>query len=760
MHQKFYSFLIFLSGFSTACATENVDWKDIQSFREQIIHIRTGDHRSFIQMWKNKKKLNYIESFAMGLAHFKLKEFRRALLFFARSVFISGKMPSKYYPSVVHHYLDSWSNSFKKRSPFHGEALYYVTLCYHKLGENNYAIKFLDIFEDYMNDLLEEKYLELKARIISKLNPDRAAHLYHKILEDFKKPVYHIRIGSIYHKKERYGDALREYFEALTFYKNRWSYKIAAEQMDGIFKKKKYLLKKLNSKERVLLAEGLRLLKQNRRAALIWNQIKRSGASKSMTRQEKFYFTHFYGRHLMNRRKYTELVQFIPKQIGDLSSKEKKTIFIELGNWLLKRDRYGVILDLLPVLSKERELNLIRLQALHKTRGTTREKEARYYLRNFDPDSTIAERAYFSACLDQLKQNTSKSLECLKKLSSLTDGFSTGGRSKYFLAKVFEKKGEKKKAMELYKNIYLRSPSNYFAFKALEKIKASTGRPLPGNDLKEIREWLSGQILKPNQLKKFVAKKKKDVSYAVDSFWKEWESKLEDIDDADEELKRSVLFIAVGAVSLASPYMQELNELDQNLLFQKAGHLLNDAHLKYTYLKRYTIKKKKSFDIFTLSRKARESLYPAPYKKYIEEASKRFGVGKARLYALMKQESNFHPSLVSVSGASGLMQIMPRTARWLNRKLKIRKLDLMYPRHSILLGAMFYAQMSKRLNGDFEYIAISYNAGPGRLSKWRRKFDTSDKDIFLENIPFRETNLYVKRTRSYYDRYKILIQFK
>ena len=727
--------------------------------KEQVSNIHTNDHSSFIKKWKKKKKLNYIESFTMGMAHYKMKKFRSALLYFASSVFMSGKRPSKYYPSVVYQYLNSWSNSFRKKSPFHSEAMYYVASCYHELGENDYSLKFLSIFEDHMDDVLKEKYWELKARISSKIDPQKAVQLYRKILEDFEKPVYYIRIGSIYHKQKKYKEAFGEYFKALSFDKNIWSYKLTIEQIHDIFKKEKYLLNNLSDQEKIFMAEGYRLIKQDKKANSIWNQIKKKDILQSMKPHGRYYFVHFYGRHLMKRREYSRLVEFIPKHIDDLSEKNKNIILADLGNWLLKRDRYMIILNLIPSLSKERELNLIRLQALYKVKGSSREKEAGYYLKNFDPDSTIAERAYFSACLDQLQQDISKSLACLKKLSSLTDGFSTGGRSRFFAAKIFEKKGRKKKAMKLYKNIYLKSPSNYFVFKALEKIKKTTQEPLPKNGLGEIRNWISTQILNPDQLKRFINQKKIKPSYAVDPFWKKWEDKLEDIDGFSEKLKRSVLFIAIGSASLAKPYMQDLDEFTQNFLFQKAGHLLDNAHLKYTYLTRYTIRKKKSLDIFTLSKKARDSLYPTPYKKHIREASKKFKVEKARLYALMKQESSFHPALVSSAGASGVMQVMPRTARWLNRSLRLKRLDLINPRHSILLGAMYYSQMSRRLNGNFEYIAIAYNAGPSRLSRWRKELDTSDKDIFLENIPFRETNLYVKRTRSYYDRYKILIWF-
>ena len=142
---------------------------------------------------------------------------------------------------------------------------------------------------------------------------------------------------------------------------------------------------------------------------------------------------------------------------------------------------------------------------------------------------------------------------------------------------------------------------------------------------------------------------------------------MQSLDQADPKNKKSNSFYRNGVNTLAEPYLKKLDPTRRLLIYQKAGHLIDDAYTKHAYLKAYAIKKKKSIDIFTLSNKARDSLYPTPYKKYIREASKRFGVTQERLYSLMKQESGFHPGLRSSAGATGAMQLMPSTARWLNK---------------------------------------------------------------------------------------------
>ena len=68
--------------------------------------------------------------------------------------------------------------------------------------------------------------------------------------------------------------------------------------------------------------------------------------------------------------------------------------------------------------------------------------------------------------------------------------------------------------------------------------------------------------------------------------------------------------------------------------------------------------------------------------------------------------------------------------------------------------------MQRMFKRDFEMIAIAYNAGPGRLFEWKKKYSHLDKTLFLENIPYDETYLYVKLTKKNYDRYKLLLRYE
>ena len=758
IHKSQKVFLLTLLAFVACfCKASSPKWNEIHTLKGKLNFFRTGEYGQLVrEIQKKGPKINYAEAFMLGKAYFALKKYRESAAWFARSVYHSKSKPRKNHASYLRSYLTSWGNLFKEHSPLAAEALYHVALCHHQLGAYGQAIQFLDIMEKHLNEELREKHGELKARVVTKISGVRGLRLYEKLIQKYKKSTYYIRKASIYAKTKQSRKAVDTYFQALEFNRVSWSYKVAAKQIFALGQKEPSLLKHLSNRQKIFLAEGHRMWRRHKKAKGIWRQVKIA----SLSQRDLPLYVRFYSAFLVDQKRYSEAVQTVKRNIASFNQKEKDKLIHALAAKLLKKNKYQELIRLIPPYSPNTKLTLIRMQALRKTESSLREKEAAHYLTNHDADSSITERAYFSSCLQKIiKKETSRAVSCLRRLVGYTKNMSTGGRSRYFLARFSEENNENKAdVLRKYAEVYLNSPSDFYVFKALEK-SLTPPLPLPENNVEEIRLWLSVQAGEPKNIRRFFAQKKKDPGYSIDPFWKEWERELQGLDQADPKIKKAILFIGMGFNSLAEPYLKKLEPTRKLLIYQKAGYLIDDAYIKHAYLKAYTIKKKKSIDIFTLSNKARDSLYPTPYKKYIREASNRFGVTRERLYALMKQESGFHPGLRSSAGATGAMQLMPSTARWLNKKLKIKKMNLTNPRHSILLGTKFYADASKKYSDQFEEIAIAYNAGPRRLVEWKKSIPTDDQDLFLERIPFRETNLYVKRTKSYYDRYKVLSYF-
>lgn len=140
-----------------------------------------------------------------------------------------------------------------------------------------------------------------------------------------------------------------------------------------------------------------------------------------------------------------------------------------------------------------------------------------------------------------------------------------------------------------------------------------------------------------------------------------------------------------------------------------------------------------------------------------------YTVDAALIHAIMRQESRFDPSAESPSGARGLMQLMPATARYVvgqnNLKAKYRAGEaLENPQLNLEIGQRYVASLleDKFVDGDVSSLLIAYNAGPGNLARWKRQWqDVSDPLLFVELIPAVETRRYVERVLSNYWMYRM-----
>jgi soluble lytic murein transglycosylase-like protein len=124
------------------------------------------------------------------------------------------------------------------------------------------------------------------------------------------------------------------------------------------------------------------------------------------------------------------------------------------------------------------------------------------------------------------------------------------------------------------------------------------------------------------------------------------------------------------------------------------------------------------------------------YDVHIQAAAEKYGLAPPLLRAVMAVESNFNPGAVSEKGATGLMQLMPNTAR------DMLVDDLLDPGQNIDGGARYLRQLQNQFGNDLEKVLAAYNAGPEAV---RRSGGAIP--------PFRETQAYVKKVLALYDSY-------
>jgi soluble lytic murein transglycosylase-like protein len=139
---------------------------------------------------------------------------------------------------------------------------------------------------------------------------------------------------------------------------------------------------------------------------------------------------------------------------------------------------------------------------------------------------------------------------------------------------------------------------------------------------------------------------------------------------------------------------------------------------------------------------ADSDLYPVPHW----QPKGGFAIDRALLFAMVRQESAFNVSADNASGAAGLMQLMPATARSVGGSRQ----DLHDPIVSLTLGQEYMRRLlaDPSVNNNLFMMAIAYNAGPGMLAKWRAADMTSDPLLFIESLPKDETRNFVERVMA------------
>ena len=143
-----------------------------------------------------------------------------------------------------------------------------------------------------------------------------------------------------------------------------------------------------------------------------------------------------------------------------------------------------------------------------------------------------------------------------------------------------------------------------------------------------------------------------------------------------------------------------------------------------------------------------KKIYPINYSEYVYNYAQEYNVDPLLVFAIIKAESNFDPNIVSKSNAKGLMQLMETTANEIASKLEIEYIEnktIFNPEINIKIGIRYFKDLLNLYDGNQLLAMTAYNAGIGNVDKWIQngiiKKDGSD----IENIPFKETNNYVRK---------------
>jgi soluble lytic murein transglycosylase len=155
------------------------------------------------------------------------------------------------------------------------------------------------------------------------------------------------------------------------------------------------------------------------------------------------------------------------------------------------------------------------------------------------------------------------------------------------------------------------------------------------------------------------------------------------------------------------------------------------------------------------------NFYPQPHKALVFRYSQKYDVDPMLIFALIRIESRFHPQATSKSGALGLMQLMPDTARWAAHQVGLKgfsESQLLDPEVNINLGCWYVSDLSREFKGNLPVVLAAYNAGRGNVREWLISGVWDGSEQNLNQIPFIETRIHVRKVLNDYQIYRAIYE--
>ncbi|AEI63450.1 transglycosylase SLT domain-containing protein [Corallococcus macrosporus] len=212
-----------------------------------------------------------------------------------------------------------------------------------------------------------------------------------------------------------------------------------------------------------------------------------------------------------------------------------------------------------------------------------------------------------------------------------------------------------------------------------------------------------------------------------------------------------------AAAELLAVDARALPEAPARLLYQTLKR--TGYHRAARQVARTSLKQEVHGPLSAASRPIWEATWPLAYRRSIARYARAHRVDPDLLQGLIREESRFNARARSATGALGLAQLMPATARQVADSLDMPapgEAALLQPHTNIRLGAAYLGQLLKHFGGNVAYAVAAYNAGPRAVERWRHAMPEAELDEWVEHIGFEETRGYVKKVLGSYSAYKLL----
>ena len=398
---------------------------------------------------------------------------------------------------------------------------------------------------------------------------------------------------------------------------------------------------------------------------------------------------------------------------------------LPVGERVRLREAALASLDRAAELAQDRELKIRALRALYvELDEQERIEEAIAVLRRIvalSPGETLGARALWErGWRAYVAGNASGAIGYWRELTTLYPAISYARSAAYWTARAFEALGERERASAAYAEIARAHTRDFYARQAGLRL---AGVPFPATlePAHEPELWPKDDNLARAELLS---------ELGLDGL-----ALFETEALAARAEPRAVAALRGRALARSGEWRESLREL------RKAFPRLATAHQQ------------------SVPREALELYYPRPFDDSVQLFAQAQNLPTSLVFGIVHQESGFDAAAKSRSGARGLMQLMPATARELSRHLKIpySTQRLFEPDTSLRLGTTYFRQMLGLFDGRVELALAGYNGGPGRIGRlWREHGSSRDVDLFLEDLDVEEPRNYVKRILVLAESYRSL----
>ena len=355
------------------------------------------------------------------------------------------------------------------------------------------------------------------------------------------------------------------------------------------------------------------------------------------------------------------------------------------------------------------------------------------------PDSSQAMNALWNLGRYYTKNNNnSEALEAYRLLSERFSKSSLGDDALYWRGKTLQKMGLEEEARVIYEKLLREYPLSYYTERITKQRDDLNFVGLISisekEDFTNLEEFLLkyAKIEGEGQLSLLKAELFEEISFYKESII---------------ELKETLNYYP-GNIFL----LFKLSDVyKKNLDYYNS---LNYSEIIFNYLMDHQQLDNLPFELWG-------SLYPICFEDIIREYALKYEIDPLLVMAMIREESRFNSWDESVAGARGLMQIILSTGEWIAQKINIIDFNdemLFSPKVNINLGCWYIHYLKEKFSNDYILMISGYNAGPGITDKWLERYDQSDLDNFVENIPYAETREHIKKVMKSYQMYKKLDQ--